>query len=431
MFSIASQRLLIVLGLLCQLAWGPSGELFAQDGGDPNSVEQESPELELFDDQACDDLCCGSGCSESIGYLDDSGCNIQACHPRKHYFSAGYLLGWTATSDLPPMATTSPLGTNIDEAGVLGLSTTDTLLGGSAINGGARGGGKFLLGTWLDAGHSSGLELSYLFFGEKKADFRGNQLTHPILARPFFNVEDNAEDSRLIAFPDEIEGSLSIQADTNMHTSALAYRHLLQRYCGCRIDYLLGYRFAYLGDRVVSRETTMPLTGATAGSIIDLRDAFDTRNTFHGAEVGFEIETPIDHIVSLSLNARLALGGSGLETHIEGRTRTDDGGTVTTRPGGLLTQESNLGTYRRSKFSTFSLIGVKLNRKITDNLSLSLGYDFLLWSRVWRAADQIDLRVNPTQIPPDMLVGAPLPTFLRDSTTYWAHGISFNLEGRY
>ena len=84
-----------------------------------------------------------------------------------------------------------------------------------------------------------------------------------------------------------------------------------------------------------------------------------------------------------------------------------------------------------NEFNTVSRFGVSINRRILDNLDFVFGYDFLFWSQVWRAPDQIDRNVNPTQIPPDVLVGDALPAFQDNATSYWAHGLNFTLEGRF
>ena len=378
---------------------------------EPTSYLQESADC-----CPCD-TCCGGSCTTGCG-----GCATNT------WFRAGYLLWWSKATDLPVLATTS---TDPNGTGVLDAATTQLVFGGRSTNGAARGGGKFAYGRWLDDFQSSALEVEYLFLGEKEESFFGSQDTFTVLARPFFNVDAGVEDSRLIVSPGDIEGSLNLRATTELHSSAIIKRKLLSRSSGHRLDYLWGYRFAYLGDAVSITEATTALSGAAAGTTFDLQDTFETHNLFHGAEVGFEYQRRVDRIWNCVINARVALGGSRSETQITGQTVIDDGATVTNNAGGLLTQQSNLGTFVEDEFNTVSRFGVSLNRHIFDNLDFTFGYDFLFWSQVWRAPDQIDLNVNPTQIPPGVLVGPALPAFQDNATSYWAHGISFNLEGRF
>lgn len=418
------------------------GDPFADEdtsaGGEADLLEDEN----LFDDDP-NQLVLEHDLYEDDQYYDDPnlycedeplGCSDPIyCKPRRScvWYDAGYLLWWTKATDPPALATTSPVGTDPNDAGVLGEAGTSVLFGDSSLQGSERNGGQFELGYWLDAAQTQALEVNYLFLGEKQDTFLGNQDNFPVLARPFLDVETGMQDSRLIAIDNLVEGTLSIDATTSLHTSAIAYRNMLYRVGGSRIDCLLGYRFAYLGDAIDIRESTLALAGSNApGTTIDLLDSFETHNSFHGGEFGFEMQHRIDRCWSCVVNARVAIGGSSLKSNVFGRTITDDGATVTTRSGGLLTQDTNSGTFRDIEFNTVSNIGVTMSRRLFDNFSVSLGYEIFLWSHVWRAADQIDLNVNPTQID-GPLVGAALPAFPRTATSYWAHGIGFNIEGRF
>lgn len=362
-------------------------------------------------------ITCGSGCI---------GCG--GCRPSRGWFNAGYLLWWAKSSDLPVLATAS---SDPNGSGALGDTNTGIVFGGTSINGEARGGGKFDFGMWLDSGHTSAWQLTYYFLGEKEESFFGSQEDYPLLARPFFNVEAASEDARIIADPDEFDGSMNLRAVTELHTSALAYRQLVSRRPGGRVDCLMGYRFAYLGESVNIVHSSTDLSSADAGTVIDLADSFDTRNTFHGAEIGFELQQQMDRIWNCVCIAKIALGGSHSETQIVGQTTTDDGATSTTTSSGLLVQDSNRGIFRDTEFNTVSEFGISLNRRVTDNFSFTFAYNILLWSHVMRAAEQIDRNINPTQIPPGTLSGPALPAFPNNSTSYWAHGINFNLEGRF
>ena len=258
-------------------------------------VAEYEEEPAFIEQAACFDECgecldCGPACGFGCG----NGC------PPSTWYRAGYLLWWSKATDLPVLATTSsdPNGT-----GALDDANTQLVFGGRSTNGAARGGGKFGFGKWLDNDHCSALEVEYLFLGEKEESFFGSQDTFTVLARPFFNVDAGIEDSRLIVSPGDVEGSLNIRATTDLHTSALLKRKLLSRSSGHRLDYLYGYRFAYLGDGVNITEATTALSGVAAGTTFDLLDSFQTHNQFHGAEIGFEYQSRVDHIWSCVVNA--------------------------------------------------------------------------------------------------------------------------------
>src|SRR5262249_44339784 len=61
---------------------------------------------------------------------------------------ADFLLWWMRGASLPPLVTTSPAGTPISQAGVLGGTGTTTLFGDSTVNGDLRAGGRIAVGCW-------------------------------------------------------------------------------------------------------------------------------------------------------------------------------------------------------------------------------------------------------------------------------------------
>src|SRR5690606_32278775 len=87
---------------------------------------------------------------------------------------AEYLVWWTKSMNVPPLATTSDTGTVQDNAGVLGLTTTDILFGNGSLNDEARSGARFTLGTWFDDTDMCGLEVNYMFLGEESNGFAGS-----------------------------------------------------------------------------------------------------------------------------------------------------------------------------------------------------------------------------------------------------------------
>ena len=52
------------------------------------------------------------------------------------------------------------------------------------------------------------------------ASFSASNTRYPILARPFFNVPDGLEDSRLIAYPNVVSGTVMVDATTELVNTA-------------------------------------------------------------------------------------------------------------------------------------------------------------------------------------------------------------------
>jgi hypothetical protein len=94
-----------------------------------------------------------------------------------------------------------------------------------------------------------------------------------------------------------------------------------------------------------------------------------------------------------------------------------------------------MGHFHRDEFAVLPEIGVKLGYRLTDAILLTAGYSFLYWSEVARPGDQVDLALNPSQLPTSSgggtLMGAARPAATLHSTDFWAHGLNVGIELRY
>ncbi|MFC1759073.1 BBP7 family outer membrane beta-barrel protein, partial [Planctomycetota bacterium] len=105
--------------------------------------------------------------------------------------------------------------------------------------------------------------------------------------------------------------------------------------------------------------------------------------------------------------------------------------TRSTRASGLLTQESNIGNIEDNEFSNFSELGVSLHHRMNCGVMCSVGYSFMYWSDVLRAGNSIDSVLNPTQIPPNQLVGDARPVTAIDYESFYAQGLRLGIEFGY
>jgi len=165
-----------------------------------------------------------------------------------------------------------------------------------------------------------------------------------------------------------------------------------------------------------------------------VQDTFRTRNFFHGGEIGLRFETQRGRW-SLDFLPKIAFGNTHETATIFGSTRTTeaDGTRPTPGLGGLLALSSNIGSYTRDAFAVVPEVGVTLGCQITPRLRSTFGYTFIYWSRVARAGDQIDFKVNPTLLPNG---GPPEgdtshPAFAFHETSFWAQGLNFGLDYRW
>lgn len=77
-------------------------------------------------------------------------------------------------------------------------------------------------------------------------------------------------------------------------------------------------------------------------------------------------------------------------------------------------------------------LGAELGYQVNCNFRAFLGYNFLYWADVVRAAEQIDYTLNPNYIPPSTTATGPeRPAFSFHESDFWAHGLNAGVEWRF
>jgi hypothetical protein len=370
------------------------------------------------------------------------------CCPRRSrvFGQVDYLIWWTEGMAVPPLVTEGNADVN---PGRLNTPGTTILFGGDNILDGSRSGGRAEIGYWFNDCHTSGIEGEYLGLEDGNDDFRIWSPGTPVISRPFFDLAGNPR-VELVAYPvtgplaPPIAGSVSVNARTDFQTAALRGRwewfgegsfcepgdcSLCQ--CGRRVDITLGYRYLQLNDNLGIREELTTTNYGDAdpnanGSFL-LQDSFATRNQFHGGELGLDFQTRRGRW-TFEVDPKIALGSNQETVVINGSTTiTNAAGVATTYPGGLLALTSNIGQYQRNVFAVVPQASFKLGYQLTPRLRVTTAYDFLYWSRVVRAGNQIDLTVDEAGIAPP--TGTPTrPTFAFQESGFWAQGFSFGLD---
>jgi hypothetical protein len=355
------------------------------------------------------------------------------------WLRAEYLLWWVEDGNVPPLVTTSPQAA----LGVLGEPGTRVLFGGSdgGFDYGTRSGGRFSALFWLDPCQTCGVEGVFFFLGQGSADFAAASAGDPVLARPFVNPLLGAQDAELVAnlaqpdLPDllPLAGRVTVSSRSRLWGAEANGRANLCRGCTYRVDLLGGFRYLSLDEGfTVAEDLRIPDDAVVfAGSRLSLFDSFGTRNDFYGGQLGTQAEVIMGRF-GLELTAKVGLGSVHQRAHITGGTRLEEPGAAVVRaPGGLLALPTNIGSYSRNEFAVVPEVGVNLGFWLSNNLIARVGYNFLYWSDVARPGDQVDLGVNPTQLPPGTLVGPARPSFRFHDADFWAHGVNFALEFRY
>jgi hypothetical protein len=364
---------------------------------------------------------------------------VPACQDRL-WVRGDYLLWWMKGGDTPPLVTTSvPDTTAQAQAGVLNQSTTQTLFGDGALNENARSGYRLTIDYWFDPCQHCGIEASYFGLARDETEYFQNSGGSPILARPFFNVStitpgltSDGQAAQLIAYPGVQSGLVDARLTTDFQGGELLLRNAIYAQCGDRLDFLVGYRYAQLVDnlRIDSSSTSLATgSGFAVGTTQAIADAFDTRNEFHGIELGV-LHQMHSNRWSLDLLAKLAMGDTLTHASVNGSTTTAAAGVAA---GGMLALPTNIGVYERNNFSMLPELGATVGLDLNANIRATFGYSLVYWSKVWRAGDQVDLNVNPSQSPSlgGVLQGNPRPQFPYAATDFWAQGLNLGLECRF
>jgi hypothetical protein len=396
---------------------------------------------------SCDDTI---GCGDLVGCGDEVGCGdcVAGCCSRGYgnYFwlQGEYLLWRTNGQGLPPLVTSSPIGTPLNQAGQLGLpSTTVVGGGGGAFGDDWRSGYLIQGGVWLD--HCRGLAVvgDYFNTGRDAYNFVGGPTTNTILARPFFNSQLGVPDAELVSVPNELEGQVRVSSFSDFQGAGVGLQKCLWD-CGnsCKSQQLQligGYRYYQQNSLLYVSENLTVLPGTTSplvpGTQIQLQDKFAANNVFNGGDIGLQGRFWRQKWFFDGM-AKVAIGANHRTVYISGNTtNTVPGFAPVPAGGGLLTADGrNIGTYSDTRVAVIPQFRLGLGYQLTPSLSLKTGYNVILWNDVAQAASALPpgLAVDPRNLPPVQPGGGTDPLFPGiKGTSFVAHGFDFGLQLAY
>ena len=330
---------------------------------------------------------------------------------RPHFYARGEYLLWSVKQDsVPVLVTTSAR----NDFGILGRPSTQVLFGGDGLDGGARSGARFTAGLWLDDCETKAIEVSGFFLGTKTESFDANSSQFPLISRPFFSANRNAEFAQLTAFFNDATGSIAVRNRSDLWGVEANARCKLCCGNGCpndcdgpgwdyRVDGLAGFRYLDLREDLSISENIRNFPSATNGLTnlgLQVFDDFATHNQFYGAQVG--LDATFDRGPwSFNATGKIALGDTQQEVVIQGsQLVTNLNGALSTAKGGLLALPSNIGTFHKDAFSVVPEVDLTASYHLNERVRLfAPGYDFLYWSSVVRPGRQIDRTLDETRIP--------------------------------
>jgi hypothetical protein len=366
----------------------------------------------------------------------------------RFWFSADYLLWWIRNRPLPTLVTTGPA---TGFGGVLGATGTEVLFGGTDLDYDDFSGGRFNGCFWIGANKCWGVEFGGFGLEERDVSFTASSdgNGNPVIVRPFIDSTNNQETGSLVSFPGGFDGTVSATSSARLWgLEGNAVCNVLHASC-VRWDFLFGFRYLNFREDIdISDSKTFLPGGSQAvvgsfegalvpeGAILSRSDHFGTRNRFYGPQIGTRIEANYRRL-SVAGMAKIAFGGSAQVVDISGQSTLDVPGVVMrTANGGLLALPSNSGKFEEGDATWIPEFNVNVGYWVTNNIRLSIGYNYLYWRDVLRAPDQINRTINPSEVPtlpqfsnPPDGAPAPLPPFVK--TTMWVQGITFGVELKY
>jgi hypothetical protein len=362
------------------------------------------------------------------------------------------LLAWAIQGmQVPVLLTTSPGGTPTANAGVLGTPGVVPVFGPTEADDSVRLGWRLTFGGWFSDDHKLGIEAQFLTMANNGRTFSAfSPNGNPILARPAVNSVTHANVAEPISVPGVTSGSIRISAATSgiLGGGVLLRENFydsnepcstcpLGRAEGCnpgrlhtRFDSLFGFRYARMSDHLEIDDNVIAqvaLNGLPAGGTLQQIDRFDSHNNFYGLDLGVSGETRCG-AWSLGALAKVAVGFNNASVDIYGANAVNG----IPGAGGFLAQPTNMGHWTRTTVSAIPEIDLKLGYYITPTVQISVGYSFLYWYHMARAANQINSEIDPRFL----LQGTPgaaatQPGFALQERGLWVQGLTVGVEWRY
>ncbi len=160
---------------------------------------------------------------------------------------------------------------------------------------------------------------------------------------------------------------------------------------------LAGSRFLELDDRVIVTNTQALVANPTVTA--QGQANFSTRNQFTGGQLGSRIGMTRGQL-TLEATTKIAVGESNMTTFVSGSPLTTGNSILPPLiPGPVLVQPSNFGRSGTERIAVVPEANIRLRWRVNDLVQLTVGYNILYWSKILCPGDQMDPRVNVTQLP--------------------------------
>lgn len=324
--------------------------------------------------------------------------------------------------DTPVRVTTAPV-TGDQPLGGLDSLGTQVIFDGSDQTKQPYGGGRFEIGGWCDECQYYGARAGFFFLARQGDGFVTAQNTNanptgvidpPGLYVPFTNATSNTlpPDAFAVAQTGFASGAVRIQSHSQMLGADGHFLCSTFRGWNFRVDGMVGFRYLALREafsidqqmRVFPNNAfriPIPEFGAFVPVPVNIGvfDYFNTHNNFYGGDIGYRGRFERGSW-SLDMTARIAMGLTHHTIRTDGLTSYMIAGIppVLATGGRFVLPNANLGTFNNDAFSVVPQLGAAIGYQPCHWLRLSVGYDWLAWTRVVRPGDQIDTTIDPAAV---------------------------------
>lgn len=340
---------------------------------------------------------CDSGCDTGFGKLGSA-----ICADDPTFWMKAELLLW-----FPQARQTPPLGvrSNEPQAPILNPLISDTAVPfGDSFGGGLVPGFRGDIGRYFaDGTFGLGGRVWILGNEDDNLAFGGNG-TGDSLGVPFYNTFNGppllGEDAIFINFAPvdgRTGGDVAIQTSLSIVAAELYGRALVGKSKNHRFEMLGGYSHFNIADSLAMQVNSIGLPGDQT----IFRDRFETRNEFHGGQIGSEISLNRGRWTASSLT-KVHLGNMSQRVAVDGNlTRGPFGDPPNVvEAQGLFARGDVIGVREQSVFAFAPEVNLKLGYQFRDHVNFHVGYSFVYWNNVALAGDQMDrnLFVNGTDL---------------------------------
>ena len=343
-----------------------------------------------------------------------------------------YLMWWMKpVCQKPPLLSVgNPADTN---PGAIGEPGTRLVLGSSRYEFSGASGIRPSFGYWFGEERNVGLE-GNVFVLQTVTNNGSYSTTGNGPAYSVFTTQTNGQGAVPFSIPGVIEGLATDRGSSQLWGAEAngVFRGWLKRNDCHELygDLVLGYRYLNLKDEILLQNTQWLVSNPTVRALG--ANQFTTHNVFNGGQLGFRIGWTANRF-RLELTQKLGAGMTEMTSTIQGGPIVAGSQLAPgSLPGPFLAMPSNVGVQRTLRSTIINELNLKGRYAITDHIDVSLGYNFLYWTRIFCPGDMMDPRVNITQLNGFGPYTKPyLPTTVFARTDYFAQGWELGLQVRY